>query len=477
MNQPTPGAADAGSMLSESPREDVEIDQSPPAASDVDIIQLENLREDTDMDPSSPDASDPEIMSSENNYSEEVDDEDMDAALENPPPHEETHEYLGRMLTYEFPPPVEYEDDEQRDIFDDGLEDDDSSSSDSDVSTNYEDLDEPEIMARIIKIQAPPESESTEDDKIRDNLSDAWDSRSDSSGEPALSEMETAYANDQGSSDTAVPRSLEATPPLSVSFSQLDEQRHRTLRHPLGTLQSKSDRYRWSLLELEEQKKRIEDEILRTQKSLTEAEQQEQQAQEDFTSSLEASGISQELYDAYEAFCESLNPEFGQRGGFSVTCNTPPQGTCHSYVEYDPEFALFKEYVDIPYESCNFRCEAGRIGEDHFVEFWPIKAPEPLTGSEATWEEQYPELYYLAASAARKGSQAAMQMLTNLPDMKSSFEGGWLFDYQFEEALRTERILSRRWTFRSAHRINLPVTEKEKRQRVGLLIFLPEHNR
>jgi hypothetical protein len=70
----------------------------------------------------------------------------------------------------------------------------------------------------------------------------------------------------------------------------------------------------------------------------------------------------------------------------------------------------------------------------------------------------------------RAGSEAAMEMLIALPDMNSSFSGGWMFDYQFEEALKSEPVISKRWRFRSAHKIDKPCSVEAKRARVELLL-------
>jgi hypothetical protein len=80
-------------------------------------------------------------MSSENNYSssEEENDIDMqDASVDEIPEEVEISdrlEDLGNVVILSFPNIVEYSDDEAKDIFDDGLDDDEDSSSDSDVST------------------------------------------------------------------------------------------------------------------------------------------------------------------------------------------------------------------------------------------------------------------------------------------------------------------------------------------------------
>jgi hypothetical protein len=79
-------------------------------------------------------------------------------------------------------------------------------------------------------------------------------------------------------------------------------------------------------------------------------------------------------------------------------------------------------------------------------------------------------LYELAISAVRDGSEAAMEMLITLPDMNSSFKGGWLFDYQFEDALKDNLAVSKRWRFRSAHKIDALATIEAKRYRLELML-------
>lgn len=104
-----------------------------------------------------------------------------------------------------------------------------------------------------------------------------------------------------------------------------------------------------------------------------------------------AAGISDELWREYEAFCESLEPPFGSRGGWSVTCFEDHGG---SYVKYDPDLELFVESAEVNLGTCNFRCEASvettRFGKhEYLVEFWPLAIPEPRIGDENTWGEQY----------------------------------------------------------------------------------------
>lgn len=69
-----------------------------------------------------------------------------------------------------------------------------------------------------------------------------------------------------------------------------------------------------------------------------------------------------------------------------------------------------------------------------------------------------------------------MEMLIALPDMNSAFGSGWLLDYQFEDALKDNNIIGKRWIFRSAHKIDSPCTVEEKRKRLNLML-VPENIR
>lgn len=143
----------------------------------------------------------------------------------------------------------------------------------------------------------------------------------------------------------------------------------------------------------------------------------------------------------------------------------------------------------------NFRCEAsvslvrqldGTEKAEQIVEFWPLCRIEPRSGIEVTWGEQYvssllclsyvakqrqkansnggqPELYRLAILAAKNGSDAAMEMLIRLPSMNAAFSG-WLLEYEFEELLKDQQLISRRWVFKQARKTEDPGTVEEKRE-------------
>lgn len=109
-----------------------------------------------------------------------------------------------------------------------------------------------------------------------------------------------------------------------------------------------------------------------------------------FSDTRGAAGIFDELWAEYEAFCESLESNFGSRDGWSVTCFHDHH---NSYVQWDPYLDLFKDTAEMPLEDCNFRCEAATITKngstEYIVEFWPLFRLEPREGTADTWEQQY----------------------------------------------------------------------------------------
>ncbi|KUJ22702.1 uncharacterized protein LY89DRAFT_777755 [Mollisia scopiformis] len=440
-----------------------------------------------------------ENMSSENDYNSCEGEEDTEMANAEPNPHSEEVEVsnrfkeLGEAVILAFPNTVEYEDDETKDIFDDGLDDDDDSSSDSDVSTIYEELSEPDAMVQVVKI---PASSLLQDDD-EDEHDDDDEERLASNVPDDIYETEqdwTEGETEESTSNAGIVQPETSTAPLNRVLLFADIENHRYNELSREKLIENVNTWKWSVLELEEMKKRIEQQLIAAEAKVEEAIVDMNEKEEEFSSILTKSGISQELYKAYEAFCTSLDPEFGQRGGFSITCSSN-HGNC--YTKYDPEFALFKEHIETPYDHYNFRCGASVFKHnarshtsggiiicdeptatckklhdpgEYVVEFWPIKCPEPVTGIESTWGEQYPELYSLANAAVRAGSEAAMDMLVCLPDMNATFNGGWMFDYTYEDSLKDSPIIGKRWRFRSVHKIDRPCSTKEKCQRLELAL-------
>jgi hypothetical protein len=136
------------------------------------------------------------------------------------------------------------------------------------------------------------------------------------------------------------------------------------------------------------------------QLALTKADKDCKASRKYFHAVLATAGVSSELLDEYQAFCESLQPNIGI-SGFSILCDKPHGG---DYVDYDPGLEHFKDNVEMNYKKRNFRCEASsRASEskvlgrrtkrdkimEHVVEFFPLPHMEPLSGGERTWGEQY----------------------------------------------------------------------------------------
>lgn len=146
-------------------------------------------------------------------------------------------------------------------------------------------------------------------------------------------------------------------------------------------------------MRLEEQAQKLREEIEKSKEDIVRSKTREKDNRSEFQSLVEQLGVSQEVFQAYEEFYKSLNPQFSQRGGFSITCHANHGG---SYLVYDKKLTLFRENVEGPYDACNFRCEASVTERKKpIVEFWPIRYPEPKSGKETTWGEHYVSPYLL----------------------------------------------------------------------------------
>lgn len=186
----------------------------------------------------------------------------------------------------------------------------------------------------------------------------------------------------------------------------------------LFSLEAKHKTDHATVLALRLEKHKIKKRLDEAKERRRQTEQQVHQAQQSLGALHSQLGISEELWKEYEAFCESLQPKFGQRAGWSVTCLSN-HNDC--YVDWDPELELFKDTADMSLENCNFRCEAyttvvikqeeeeedtyteeeddaastkAEYGGDFpwVVEFWPLRSPTPNTGTETTWGEQFVSL-------------------------------------------------------------------------------------
>lgn len=181
-------------------------------------------------------------------------------------------------------------------------------------------------------------------------------------------------------------KALHNNCPLQITLSEIQTKKYSLLHDCSGLNRNSHKAYR-QLVDLQEQEQKLQEAIRKSKEDLVRLKAMEEDNKDEFNSFVAQSGISQALFQAYEEFCESLHPQFGQRGGFSITCHADHGG---SYVLYDKYFALFRENVEEPYKTCNFRCEASVSEEgEAIVEFWPIESPEPKSGKETTWGEQY----------------------------------------------------------------------------------------
>lgn len=209
-----------------------------------------------------------------------------------------------------------------------------------------------------------------------------------------IEEPNVAYANTTESMPE-VPSDLMLAGPAVASFVQLhrDPRTHsvRMLRSELIAKQRHRDG-------LNQTKRRVEQELAVAEMDCQSIEREIRSAVMKNSANPTASGISDELWDEYESFCKSLEPQSRNTDGWSITCTENHQG---SYVHYDPDLILFKQCAEDSeishdgYRLCNFRSESTTIHAsdritpvEYVVEFWPISYPE----NEAeimTWSEQY----------------------------------------------------------------------------------------
>ncbi|GAP91890.2 hypothetical protein SAMD00023353_7500070 [Rosellinia necatrix] len=279
---------------------------------------------------------------------------------------------------------------------------------------------------------------------------------------------------------------IEANPggPLALkeTFSRLQGNRLPSKAFLVG---QSLERAKWRVLELEEMQRGVQRELKEAIAHRESLSKELDADSLDFSQGIVSVGISVNLWNEYLTFCDSMEPEFGSTDGWSLACDGNHGG---SYVNYDPGFALFKEYSETSWEKQNFRCEASGSVD---VEFWPVLYPSADIKDATTWGDLYPALYNLAVKAARKGSEGALDMLVALPDRESSFKGGWLFEYfvtnprtyKDEGILTTDAgfvwmqdpVQSRRWHYRSAHRVSEPEDANLRRQRIQSGLKPAEH--
>lgn len=189
--------------------------------------------------------------------------------------------------------------------------------------------------------------------------------------------------------------------PNQQSFTTLNDllSSHNAPGRGLYNIEKVLEREKGRAAELEEKMKYIEAELEEVRAQRDTADETVRKAKAAFRKALSASGIRKDLWKEYEAFCESLEPRFGNRGGWCVTCFEDHNG---SYVQWDPELDLFVQSAEIPLGSCNFRCEATKVERtgrtEYVVEFWPLANPEPRVETARTWRQQYVSSHQCALS-------------------------------------------------------------------------------
>lgn len=288
-----------------------------------------------------------------------VDLEEMDFTL--PPEMVSTYHEPGRFIDFNDPPEVVAEELEEFDSDSDtltdvdpngGAEGDNGNTADiTDPKPNNPDSWKPEVTsAQADESAAPPMPNAT---SPRNNLSSLFHL------------LNSPHAPGRGSFD--------------IGCTLADEEEE--VRH------------------LKAEKRRIEVLLKEAEQRCRETHTRLENSEKAFQILQDQNGISAELWEEYEAFCESLEPEFGSRDGWSITCWTNHH---NSYVLYDPDLRLLSQFAEMPLQSCNFRCEAYTLvvnskywsnsecpEEEYVVEFWPIASPEPRNGPETTWEDLY----------------------------------------------------------------------------------------
>jgi hypothetical protein len=224
---------------------------------------------------------------------------------------------------------------------------------------------------------------SDEDEDEDEEMSEASEELHDSRNIQAL-DLAHTHVDDDAETVTSIDTraKLEGQTPSPAVPETLGDIQEQAL------LQSRRDDERSRILTCKKAVRDAQLDLQKAESDFAKAEENCEAAAAKYEANLQAAGISLELLREYEAFCESLHPEFRLRSGFSITCYGQHSG---NYIAYDPTLNTFKECVEIPYKEYNWRGEASTTNSqtpEDIVEFFPIASPEPLTGTEISWGEQ-----------------------------------------------------------------------------------------
>jgi hypothetical protein len=153
---------------------------------------------------------------------------------------------------------------DERHMFDDGLSDDESS--DSDTSTNYEELTEPDIITRLVKIPGMDDANQSDLD-VADASDDGYEEESE-----VQSVEVTPSTTEQGSANTidnvvSISAPEDAVPtPITLDELQKAEVIQKTK-------EEFRDRQLWKLKDLQETLRQIESEMPILEANLDDAEE------------------------------------------------------------------------------------------------------------------------------------------------------------------------------------------------------------
>jgi hypothetical protein len=220
-----------------------------------------------------------------------------------------------------------------------------------------------------------------------EEMSESSEELHDSRNIQALDLAHTHVGDDETITSIDAKAKIEGQPPLPAIPETLRDIQEIALLQ--GWLRKERDDERSRILTCKKAVRDAQFDLQKAESDFAKSEENCEAAAAKYEANLQAVGVSAELLKEYEAFCESLHPEFELRSGFSITCHGLHGG---NYITYDHAFAIFKQCVEIPYKDYNWRCEASTINShapEDIVEFFPIASPEPLTGTEASWGEQF----------------------------------------------------------------------------------------
>lgn len=357
-------------------------------------------RSDTEDDESvTTDCSFDSDKSTSSGYDSDLEDVDMhmqesDGLPSSTSDDEDDEEALAAAAAYEEEYAEHYG--EELHIFDDGLESDESEDG-SDVSSVDEDLT---AILAATEVQAEVKIDDNENMPQASSDMLSWIHRTRSSSGVKVEESVVEQAH--GSSESATDEADAAPAVLAPVIRPICTVEQLTSAHFIQKkIQKKRDAQVMTLKELHESSQRIQLEIIEAQKELQQTNSIIARGESEIQKDFRYSGVSEGLFRHYNEFCESLQPEYGLREGFSITCESDHYG---SYLRYDPELNLFRGCVEKAFRTCNFRSEASlernvtpatpyssaaQCDMLNVVCFWPIRSPEPRTGVEKTWGEQY----------------------------------------------------------------------------------------